>query len=60
MNGPSTLKRIELAGNKLGEIGCQAIGYGMERFNGELDYIGKHTHFVWKIHLQLIIKFAVI
>lgn len=36
----STLKRLELRGNDIGASGCQAIGYGMQHFNGSLDYIG--------------------
>lgn len=39
-NSAAKLKRLELKGNNLGEIGCQAIGYGLERFKGQLDYIG--------------------
>lgn len=36
----NTLKRLELRGNDIGASGCQAIGYGMQLFNGSLDYIG--------------------
>lgn len=36
----TTLKTLELKRNQLSEEGLQAIGYGLQCFSGELEYIG--------------------
>lgn len=40
INCPNTLKLLELRDNYLSGSGLQGIGYGIQLYSGELDYIG--------------------
>lgn len=40
MHGENTLKSLELCGNFIGRIGWQAIGFALQNYTGELEYLG--------------------
>lgn len=42
-----TLVRLELKGNRLSEEGLLALGYGIRRYKGQLDYLGLGFHILY-------------
>lgn len=40
LQSKGTLERLELKGNRLSEEGLLALGYGLRRYKGQLDYLG--------------------